>query len=183
MEKMNFYTLKMKLNRHKLKFQISNDESSIQLGGATVTFSTWLINVALPLSIGLVFLLLLILGIIPTVRLLGKILVGLPFIIGFVGIANVSNKKKMNKNIKIIEKGKIKIIEKGISKIIESSMIEDFKVIVNKNDQEVIKQGMLVMIDKNQNSYQILGIQDKEVKFLEDDLNYIRDFFMKIIGN
>ncbi len=140
MENINFYTLKLKLNRHKLRYQILNGEKSIQLGGANITFSSWLVSAILPILASIILIILTVNGIIPAVKLLVKIIIGVPFALGLFGIVNLINKKKMNKNIKIIEKDQVKIIEKGHTSLLEGSMIKELKVVINKNDQNILQK-------------------------------------------
>lgn len=77
MKELNLYSLKMKLNRHKLTFQLL-DDGSIQLGGANIGISQWVTLVVMPLTLGVVILLLTVFGIIPRIRILTLVIIGFP---------------------------------------------------------------------------------------------------------
>ena len=180
MEKLNLYSLKMKLNRHKLSFQIL-DDGSIQLGGANIGISQWLTLVVLPLSLGIILLLLTVFGIIPRIRILTLLFIGFPLGYGGYGLSLINKKKKNNRDGKLISKRTVKIITDGTEKLFTVDTIKSIDFAIEKSDNDM-QQGILFLVDNNEKIYQLIGIFDKEKKYLEDDLNYFKDYFNMVIG-
>lgn len=180
MKELNLYSLKMKLNRHKLTFQLL-DDGSIQLGGANIGISQWVTLVVMPLTLGVVILLLTVFGIIPRIRILTLVIIGFPLGYSGYGLSLINKKKKNNRDGKLISKGTVKIITEGAEKLftIDTIMTIDFAIEKSDNDMQ---QGILFLVDNNEKIYQLIGIFDKEKKYLEADLNYFKDYFNMVIG-
>lgn len=182
MEKLNLFTLKLKLDRHKLKYIIPTDNSQIKLGGSTVTTSFLLINIVIPFSLSILLIIGIIIGFIPYIRKITLFLIMLPTVIGFYGLITWINKRNSNKNIKIIDENKIKIISNGVEKIIESKDISHFHKEIISNEKSDLIKGDLYLIDKSNNKFIILSIFDNDMSFIDKDLNYFKEYFNMILN-
>src|SRR5690606_22717051 len=104
MDKPNIYSVKLKLNRHNLAFQLLDDQDSIQLGGTKNLTTQILAIVVMPVVLGLI---LLIFSFVTKsfgfLQPIGTVLLGY----GSYGITIIKKKKTNNKNVKVIKDGQL----------------------------------------------------------------------------
>lgn len=181
MEKLNLYSLKMKLDRHKISYSLSDDNKSIQIGKAGIGLTQWITTVILPFSAALIIILLIAAGIIPVIKRLTSILFAVPIGYGIFSLFMISKKRKSNKNIKFISQGLVKIRIDEVEESFETDRIKSIDYNIDHHN-EGVKEGALYLVDSEGRKHKLLGILDEEKKYLENDLNYIRDYFKMLIG-
>lgn len=182
MNKLNPVALKLKLDRHKLKYNITDDNSQIQLGGSAIKFSFVFINIILPILIASIFIIATALGFIPYFKKLSLFIIIAPIIFGLYNLFMLADKITGNKNIKIISKDKIKIISNGVETLIESKDIDRFEKKIYKSEKSDIIEGKLFLLDISEKEHIILSIFENDKNFLEKDLDYFVEYFNMIIN-
>lgn len=170
----NLYTVKLKLNYHKINFQI--DENILKLNGSSADIVQIILKVVLP---GVLGLLLLIFGILYKINGLGLIGIILLSFSSY-GITVIRKKRKNNKGNKLIKDGAIEIAAEDGNIILTNKTIKSFVV-----ETELITQneyvGKLIVRD-DRNEYLILGINGNDEKVIQKDLDYIKKFIELKIG-
>lgn len=181
MENLNSYALKLKLKRHKIAYELSEDEKSLQLGKAKIELIHWIGMIIFPSSLSIISSYLFISGLLPMIKLLAFFLVVLPTLYGFFGIGMILKRKKNNKNIKLFYQGKIVIISNGNEQVFTLDEIRDLDFSIEAGENELLS-GVLYLIDNNLKKYPLIGIWDEDRKYLVGDLNYLRKHFMMLVG-
>ncbi len=169
MDKPNLYTTKLKLNNHKINFQIL-DENILKLEGSSIDTTQIILNVVLP---GILGLLLLVLGIFLKMNIFG--LFGI-ILLGFCsyGITIIKKKKKSNKGSKLIKDGAIEISLNNEIVTLTKDSIKDFIIKTEVVTQNEYVGNLIVRDEKNE--YLVLGINGNDEKRVKDDLDYIKRF-------
>lgn len=116
-------------------------------------------------------------------RNLIKIIAGIIFLFGtaFFNFSRITRKKEANQSLKILENNTIKInTEFGIS-IFDAKNTNDFVFTVAEIDEETF-EGNLYLVDKDAGTYQILGFDDENEKYVLNDLKWFSEFFLTYIN-
>ena len=91
MERLNTYSLKLKLKRHKLTFAFLDEEKVLQLGGSKTGLSQLIALIILPFLAGTIML---IINQIGFLKGFGPLFIGIPYLFGLYGISVIKRKKK-----------------------------------------------------------------------------------------
>lgn len=175
----NFYTLELKLKRFKIKFKTDEKNGTIQFGGSMINFSDTLLYVIAPISIGVVFLLLTVMGLIPFMKRLTGYLIALPSVYGIINLFRYVNIGATNKDIKIIGDGFCKLITDGKEILLKQEDIKGFNFeITSKEDGTSIG---ILYLETYSTNHKIIGIMGEKVNFIQDDLLYFKNYFEKMI--
>lgn len=185
-QEFHYNTLKLKLNRLKLKHSYSEQTGSLTLGGNVNLTRAWIVWFLLPLSLTLSIFLLIKLEILPTFDrgrgitsfygVFGGVLA--TFALG--GFARIILLIKQNKGEKIFSKGKILIKNKKGQQIeILTSQIKEFDYTITFDQLASI--GELFVIEHNGQKHSLLGIQAKDAKLLRDDLDYFKSYLYNLV--
>ena len=180
-DQLNIFTLKLKLDRHKIKYSISEDEKHLTLGGADISSVDYMLAL-LPIVIGAVLMFLILVGILPYNRYI--IILGFLAPIGF-GIYRFGNiywKKSSNKNLTSFSKDKVRLTLDGKESSYSSSDINSITYNVdNSTDatQEVFKGNLYLNLSGKRAI--ILGLTEKDRRLLSKDLDYFKNFLSNFI--
>lgn len=178
MKKPNFYTVQLKLKRHKLAVLEMENEDAIQIGGIVNLTSRIIVSILLPTSIGLT---LIISGFIMKIGSLEAI-GAVPLIYAGYAMAVLKSKKVNNKNVKIIRTGELEVKSNSGITIFKKDAIKNFNTKIHLVSKEIY-EGKLLFSDTNNNQHVILSINDTEKKVLEDDLIYLKEFIINRMNN
>lgn len=171
MDKPNFYTVQLKLKRHKLAFKVLEEDGSLQLGGTLSLKSQALLTVILPFLVGLV---LIIVGFALKLGVLEPI-GGVFLIYGGYGITVIKKKKTNNQDIKIIRKGELEILTNKKKTILTKETIKEIVTEINIVTKETY-EGKLLVKSMDNEEYIILSMNDKDKKLLDEDLTYLKNY-------
>lgn len=169
METYNLYTLKLKLQKHKIAYYVNSNEGVVIKGVRKIILKVILL-IVLPIVVGL------------SMIVFGNALdLGFLEPIGFIillasgfGIQVVRNSKKNNSSKKIIKDGKLEIQAKGSNIELTKDMIDGFNIRIKMISQD-IHEGILDVVYDDKSST-LLCIYDEYEKLLRQDLNYIKGF-------
>lgn len=178
---MNAEIFKSKLKRHRINYSIEGEK--IILGKVKKDYLNNFLLGIFPMMLGLgllVYYYFICTRFDPFIihLLLGSIiLIGY----GFFNFQKERRKRFFNDSIKIFEKGKITIDSKNDK--IEITQANVHKVLcftypVKKD----LYEGAIIIVDKKQIEYKILGLNDENERYLKNDLKIFYDFVLYEIG-
>ncbi|NOQ76006.1 MAG: hypothetical protein GQ574_28625 [Crocinitomix sp.] len=182
----NINTVKLKLNRLKLKHSYSEQTGALTIGGATNLTKAWILWFILPLSIALAIIFMLKFEMLP---MFGKgrgianiygIFLGFPIVFAIIGFFRVLLRMKHNKGEKILSKGKILIKNKQGQEIeILANQINEFDFTITFD--KAVSFGELVVIDNTGERHTLFGLQESDPRLLRDDMNYFKSYFTQLV--
>lgn len=181
MERLNLYTVKLKLKRHKIKFIELEGNNAIQLGGATIKGSHFILNVIIPLGFSITTIILMFTQIIPPTLKFIWYVVGVAIVYGFTNLAALFFKLANNKNVKKIEPGKVSIISDGKSIEVAAEQLRDLTYEIERSENDIVTKGKLFLFDLDNRKHNLLTIVENEGKYIEEDLVYFRYFFEMVV--
>lgn len=170
METPNTYTFQLKLNRHKLAYQLL-DEDAIRLGGVSGLKSLKIYHIYLPLIIGIIIIAVgFIMDFILTEAAGAVILLYAAY-----GSTLVKGKIAGNKITKVIRTGELEITQEDKVTTLTAETIKEFKITIERVTKENY-EGRLTVTDSENTEYFILGIFGADKNSLEADLIYFKEY-------
>ncbi len=178
---MNTEIFESKLKRHRINYSIKNKK--IILGKIKKDYLNNFILGMFPVMLGSGLLIYFYFINIKFDPFIIHLTLGSIILIGY-GVFNfkkVRRKRFFNDSIKTFEKGKITIESKnGKTEITQANIhkVLCFTYPVKKD----LYEGAIVIIDKKQIEYKILGLNDENERYLKNDLKTFYDFILSEIG-
>jgi hypothetical protein len=175
-----------KLKRLNVDFEINNN--SLILRGTSITKGEILLTIILPLIV--FFLMITIIAIFLFTSELDKIVIPravlvlfiLPLVLLYYGIRNYSKLKKSKAFQVQLMPGKI-ILKKSKSEeiVLPVQKIKKMSISIEQNSSNNIGEIYIQSLDRE--TFLLLSLIEKNLKYFKDDLEYIRNTFLKIIGS
>jgi hypothetical protein len=177
MTPINFFTLELKFNRHKIKFKTDEKNGSILFGGMEASFSDYLFNVITPIVLVIIYIAvftgtensmswfsiwsIIVLITFALIRLIGF---GLP----------------ANKNIKVIGIGYFLVIDGEVESYYKEQDIKGFEIQIKKSELSGFIGAIFVNTVQSSN-IEVLVIEGNDEASILDDLQYFKKFFERMI--
>ncbi|MDC0303855.1 hypothetical protein OAL15_02465 [Flavobacteriales bacterium] len=169
----------------RLNVDVALLDNRLILKGTTVTNRQVLLTIILPVALSLIFATGTILILAETefegVLVLLKLVFGIPLALIYYGVNNAIKLVKTKKHQIYICRGEMIIRTQYVRPIIlRTESIEDIIIQLKPNESNVV--GMLFVRSANDDIYRLLTVVDSELKYLKDDLEYIRSTILAILG-
>jgi len=172
-----------KLNRLNVSYEFQNN--GIILRGTSLSKGKLFLTILLPIlffAMTLIVLAILILS--PEIEkiVFPKIILILPLVLLYYGTKNLIKLRKSKKNQVDIMYGKIVFKNKNNDKIVfRTEDITEMLINIEENSSDII--GEIYISNADHQRYLLLSIIDNNVKYLKDDLEYIRNTFFMILND
>jgi len=178
---MSTLVLESKLKRHKISYTI--EDGKIIIGKPKTDFATLIGLVILPFALGIGICILLILNNVEFIGAnSGKIIAGLILLFGagFFNLSRMRAKKQSNDTLKILYQNTIKIINTLGQHEFNAQNTMEFKYTAQRINEETV-EGNLFVVDQNGIQHQILGFDDENEKYVDDDLKWFSAFLSEYL--
>jgi len=173
---MNTSLLELKLKRLKISFKKEGNKVIIGKAKTDMTVLFFLVLLPFILSISIVFYSLI------TGWILGKAYIFALFLFLFAAFnfKRIGIKKEANNHVKTFVNNAVKIQIGKYVNTFDVHSIDRFTFTVKEIQNDVF-EGKLFLLDKNNNSYQILGFDDDSEQLVQNDLVWFIDFFKEYL--
>ncbi|MFZ6050735.1 hypothetical protein [Halocola ammonii] len=184
MKELNSYTLKLKLDRHKLSFKLSENEDSLELGGSGNLSNENFLKSTIPMIAGALALLIFLI----LIAAVGRSFIILIFLsvalFGFGASARKKTKSRKAGNIdlKVFEKGRIRFFSVYEDKELTFRQ-QDITDLIIRTDRDIESQGVrgrLSIVSQDEKEFTLLEIWDDKKALLKEDLEYVKSYILKI---
>lgn len=172
-----------KLKRLNVDYEFHNN--SFILRGTSLSKTKLFLTILLPILFFLLTLVVLaILILSPEIEkiVFPRIILILPLLLFYYGVKNLIRLRKSKKNQVNIMSGKIVFRDrKNNEKVFRSEDIIEITIKIEENPSNII--GGLYIINDDNKPHLLLSLIDNNLKYLKDDLDYIRNTFLIILNS